>query len=135
MHVFSSWNDGVLVNFTVATKEVKGAVDACTIWDNLRNSLRSSANRLAAGALEISADSEQLSPCAPPPNLCGSALCKTELGEVCLAGNKCAVDYCSDVDFCPRNTSCVNYESRSECECESGFVDIRASEAKTAAGP
>ena len=44
-----------------------------------------------------------------------------------LPGSVCVLDYCSDVNFCPVNTTCVNLEEQAKCECESGYVDIRES--------
>ena len=38
------------------------------------------------------------------------------------------LDYCSDVSFCPKNSTCVNGEQAGECICEHSFVDIRHSE-------
>lgn len=48
-----------------------------------------------------------------------------------IPGSTCVLDYCSDVNFCPANTSCVNQEQQAVCQCDSGFVDIRKSEKRT----
>lgn len=40
------------------------------------------------------------------------------------------LDYCSDVNFCPSNTTCINGELQAECQCDPGMVDIRKSNMK-----
>jgi len=47
-----------------------------------------------------------------------------------IPGSVCVLDYCSDVNYCPSNTSCVNTEQQAECQCHKGFVDIRHSESR-----
>ncbi|CAG9540270.1 unnamed protein product [Cercopithifilaria johnstoni] len=44
-----------------------------------------------------------------------------------LPGSVCRIDYCSDVNFCPANTTCQNEESGAECVCNEGYVDLRPS--------
>ncbi|KAK6028756.1 EGF-like domain protein [Ostertagia ostertagi] len=46
----------------------------------------------------------------------------------------CVLDYCSDVNFCPTNTTCKNMEQQAECRCDPGFTDIRKSEHRNAIG-
>lgn len=48
-----------------------------------------------------------------------------------IAGSVCVLDYCSDVNFCPRNTTCMNQEQQAICQCDPGYVDIRKSEKRT----
>jgi hypothetical protein len=47
-----------------------------------------------------------------------------------LPGSVCVLDYCSDVNFCPVNTTCVNGEFQAECVCVPGMIDIRKSNMK-----
>lgn len=49
-----------------------------------------------------------------------------------VPGSLCVLDYCSDVNFCPTNTTCKNMEQQAECKCDAGFMDIRKSEKRTA---
>ncbi|PAV59374.1 hypothetical protein WR25_03507 [Diploscapter pachys] len=51
-----------------------------------------------------------------------------------VPGSVCTLDFCSDVDFCPTNTTCKNMDQQAECKCDSGFMDIRKSEKRTAMG-
>ncbi|KIH66063.1 hypothetical protein ANCDUO_03606, partial [Ancylostoma duodenale] len=46
----------------------------------------------------------------------------------------CVLDYCSDVNFCPTNTTCKNMEQQAECRCDPGFTDIRKSDRRNALG-
>uniref|UniRef100_A0A915AKQ6 Transmembrane cell adhesion receptor mua-3 n=1 Tax=Parascaris univalens TaxID=6257 RepID=A0A915AKQ6_PARUN len=51
-----------------------------------------------------------------------------------LPGSVCRLDYCSDVNFCPSNTTCKNAEDQAVCTCLPGYVDIRRSERRLEAG-
>ncbi|KAK6017312.1 EGF-like domain protein, partial [Ostertagia ostertagi] len=51
-----------------------------------------------------------------------------------VPGSVCVLDYCSDVNFCPTNTTCKNMEQQAECRCDPGFTDIRKSEHRNAIG-
>ncbi|KAI6194473.1 hypothetical protein M3Y96_01128600 [Aphelenchoides besseyi] len=131
--VNSSWSDGLLVNFTVATKP-SNTSEKCDLWEKFLQSTATSDHRLGSeGKLRLANDVEVLSPCVPPPNYCAGVLCDIEMGEVCIGG-RCQVDYCLDVGFCPLNSTCVNLEKEAQCQCLPGFVDIRESNRRVAAG-
>uniref|UniRef100_A0A914CT96 Uncharacterized protein n=1 Tax=Acrobeloides nanus TaxID=290746 RepID=A0A914CT96_9BILA len=51
-----------------------------------------------------------------------------------LPGSVCVLDYCSDVNFCPANTTCVNQELQAVCVCLPGMIDIRKSNMKAQSG-
>ncbi|CAD5233599.1 unnamed protein product [Bursaphelenchus xylophilus] len=118
----SSWNEGVLVNFTLAVKP--NSTEKCAIWRELTHQIMLNKHRIADGPLEVAPDFDQLSLCEKPANLCGNSVCSKELGHVCI-NNTCQVDYCSDVDYCPTNTTCVNLKFKSDCQCLPGFTNIR----------
>lgn len=42
-----------------------------------------------------------------------------------IPGSVCVIDYCSDVNYCSINSTCVNTKDNAECQCKNGFVDIR----------
>ncbi|VDK69878.1 unnamed protein product [Litomosoides sigmodontis] len=44
-----------------------------------------------------------------------------------LPGSVCLIDYCSDMNFCPANTTCKSGEAAGECVCKDGYVNIRDS--------
>ena len=56
------------------------------------------------------------------------------LSENIKLGSVCTLDYCSDVNFCPTNTTCKNMEQQAECKCDPGFMDIRKSEKRAMVG-
>lgn len=51
-----------------------------------------------------------------------------------VPGSVCHLDYCSDVNYCPQNSTCINLEQEAKCECKKPFVDIRASERRLSIG-
>lgn len=44
-----------------------------------------------------------------------------------LKGSECKIDYCSDVNYCPMNSTCKNGKDGPECICEPGYMDLRQS--------
>ncbi|GMT19358.1 hypothetical protein PFISCL1PPCAC_10655, partial [Pristionchus fissidentatus] len=42
-----------------------------------------------------------------------------------IPGSECTLDYCSDVNFCPANSTCKNFQEQAQCSCNPGFVDVR----------
>ncbi|CAJ0941120.1 unnamed protein product, partial [Mesorhabditis belari] len=42
-----------------------------------------------------------------------------------VPGTICKPNYCADVNFCPANSTCHNYEESAQCVCKAGFVDVR----------
>ncbi|KAI6183966.1 hypothetical protein M3Y97_00545400 [Aphelenchoides bicaudatus] len=126
--VNSTWSEGLLVNFSVATKESQALTDKCELFDAFfETALKNQSRSVENGQLKIAPDSFFLNPCPTPPNYCAGSFCQTDLGEVCLRG-KCVINYCSDVQFCPTNTTCNNLANKASCECNPGFVDIRESQ-------
>ncbi|CAB3402805.1 unnamed protein product [Caenorhabditis bovis] len=51
-----------------------------------------------------------------------------------LPGSVCSIDYCSDVNYCPLNTTCVNVDEQARCDCKPGFEDLRKSDHLSEAG-
>ncbi|CAJ0578738.1 unnamed protein product, partial [Mesorhabditis spiculigera] len=51
-----------------------------------------------------------------------------------IPGSICNLDYCSDVDYCPQNSTCKNMELQAECTCDAGYMDIRRSEKRAQLG-
>lgn len=51
-----------------------------------------------------------------------------------IPGGVCVLDYCSDVNYCPLNSTCVNTHDNAECQCKNGFVDIRKSKLRVSSG-
>ncbi|KAE9418454.1 hypothetical protein Angca_009775 [Angiostrongylus cantonensis] len=51
-----------------------------------------------------------------------------------VPGSVCNIDYCSDVHFCPVNSTCKNVGDQARCDCNPGFVDLRKSERLSEAG-
>ncbi|MFH4974923.1 hypothetical protein AB6A40_001632 [Gnathostoma spinigerum] len=41
-----------------------------------------------------------------------------------IPGSVCQIDYCSDVNFCPANTTCKNENDKAQCVCLPGYIDI-----------
>ncbi|KJH46964.1 EGF-like domain protein [Dictyocaulus viviparus] len=48
--------------------------------------------------------------------------------EGAILGSVCTIDYCSDVHFCPLNSTCKNVDDQARCDCNPGFVDLRKSD-------
>ncbi|CAD5230397.1 unnamed protein product [Bursaphelenchus okinawaensis] len=120
--VNSTWNEGVLVNFTMSIKP--NTTQKCTVWQDLTHQIILNKHRLADGPLVLAPDFDQLSLCPKPENLCGDTICSKEHGQVCI-NNVCQVDYCADVDYCPTNTTCTNLKFKSECLCNPGYVNVK----------
>ncbi|TKR77105.1 hypothetical protein L596_018138 [Steinernema carpocapsae] len=51
-----------------------------------------------------------------------------------IPGSVCRLDYCSDVNFCPLNSTCINEEQQAFCKCKPGFMDIRKAANRQALG-
>uniref|UniRef100_F1KPJ6 Transmembrane cell adhesion receptor mua-3 n=1 Tax=Ascaris suum TaxID=6253 RepID=F1KPJ6_ASCSU len=88
----SSWPDGLLFNFSVATTQSSTPVDVCDLWDQLMLSLQRSNGAVGGGPLRVASDIQQLNPCRKPlpqGDFCGQKQCNSELGEVCIAGSVC----------------------------------------------
>ncbi|RCN51669.1 EGF-like domain protein [Ancylostoma caninum] len=51
-----------------------------------------------------------------------------------VPGSVCTIDYCSDVHFCPLNSTCKNVGDQAKCDCNAGFVDLRKSDRLSEAG-
>uniref|UniRef100_A0A1I7XPS4 EGF-like domain-containing protein n=1 Tax=Heterorhabditis bacteriophora TaxID=37862 RepID=A0A1I7XPS4_HETBA len=51
-----------------------------------------------------------------------------------IPGSVCSIDYCSDVNFCPLNSTCKNVDEQARCDCNAGFVDLRKSDKLSEAG-
>lgn len=98
----------------------RALTDKCELFDAFFESTLTNENRLGEnGQLKIAPDSFLLNPCPTPPNYCAGSFCHADLGEVCIKG-KCAINYCSDVQYCPTNTTCNNLADRAVCSCNPG---------------
>ncbi|PIO70594.1 EGF-like domain protein [Teladorsagia circumcincta] len=62
---------------------------------------------------------------AAPPGAVPGLVSSSLLYALDLSRSVCVLDYCSDVNFCPTNTTCKNMEQQAECRCDPGFTDIR----------
>ncbi|CAI4230491.1 unnamed protein product [Auanema sp. JU1783] len=51
-----------------------------------------------------------------------------------VPGSVCSIDYCSDVNYCPLNSTCHNVDEQARCDCKPGFVDLRKSDHLSEAG-
>lgn len=81
----SSWPDGLLFNFSVATSPSSAPIDACDLWDQLSKSLQRTNGAIGGGALRVAPDYDLFNPCRPkvlPGEACGVNICNSELGEV-----------------------------------------------------
>ncbi|KIH53759.1 calcium binding EGF domain protein [Ancylostoma duodenale] len=90
--VNSSWPDGLLFKYDVQTTPSKQQpVDKCEVWKQMMASLQRTNGVIGGGSLRIADDSELLNPCRAeePVGECGGHDCKTELGEICIAGSVC----------------------------------------------
>ncbi|KAK6042353.1 EGF-like domain protein, partial [Cooperia oncophora] len=54
--------------------------------------------------------------------------------EGAVPGSICTIDYCSDVHYCPLNSTCKNVGDQAKCDCNPGFVDLRKSDRLSEAG-
>ncbi|KAK6013056.1 calcium binding EGF domain protein, partial [Ostertagia ostertagi] len=54
--------------------------------------------------------------------------------EGAVPGSVCTIDYCSDVHYCPLNSTCKNVGDQAKCDCNAGFVDLRKSDRLSEAG-
>ncbi|KAK5966841.1 Calcium binding EGF domain protein, partial [Trichostrongylus colubriformis] len=54
--------------------------------------------------------------------------------EGAVPGSVCTIDYCSDVHYCPMNSTCRNIGDQAKCDCNPGFVDLRKSDRLSEAG-
>uniref|UniRef100_A0A158QLB9 VWFA domain-containing protein n=1 Tax=Haemonchus placei TaxID=6290 RepID=A0A158QLB9_HAEPC len=54
--------------------------------------------------------------------------------EGAVPGSVCTIDYCSDVHYCPLNSTCKNIGDQAKCDCNPGFVDLRKSDRLSEAG-
>ncbi|KAK6743395.1 hypothetical protein RB195_010571 [Necator americanus] len=90
--VNSSWPDGLLFKYDVQTTPSKQQpIDKCEVWRQMMASLQRTNGVIGGGSLRIADDSELLNPCRveEPVGECGGHDCKTELGEICIAGSVC----------------------------------------------
>ena len=84
-YVFSSWPDGLLVNFTVGTvPNPASPIDRCDLWKQLMESLHQTNGVIGGGRLQVASDVELLNPCLKYSSgePCAGAVCDMELGEV-----------------------------------------------------
>ena len=61
--VNSTWNEGVLVNFTVNTLASSGAVDRCDLWDKVIEAIQKTNGAIGGGKLNLGVHNDQLDPC------------------------------------------------------------------------
>ena len=139
----ANWERGVVFNYT-SYFDKNAAVDPKDLYDQvIGHILRRNGKRIGTTGLTIADDQvntygpcythtcDPRARCIETPQGLNRYRCECPDGfkdaDPDRAGGTCAriIDYCYDIDYCPGNTTCVNYADRGSCECLEGYESIQ----------